>query len=137
MTQTRRNIAAGILLALMVAHAYGGHHPHPGHGGFHVLFTTSSAQPLTQDQTNELSATKVLDYLDAHCSKEDGHAGWRHYDVSMTPADLENESKYWQELWPKHQGPPSVLIDNGKLISTPLPADSDHLLDLLQKYGGK
>ncbi len=44
MTQSRRNIAAGILVALMVAHAYGGHHHHIGTGPIHGVIVHESQQ---------------------------------------------------------------------------------------------
>lgn len=106
---------------------------------FRVELVTDSSKPLTQEQTDAISAGDAVDYMDSHCEKEaDGHSGWRRFDVTDGDKQLANEAKVWRDLYAKHGDPPSVVIKSGtKVIATPLPKDTAALKSLLLQYGGK
>lgn len=113
--------------------------PTPG-GSIRVLIVeeTSQRSKLPPAQVLALTAGDVRDYLNTHCDKDNGAAAWRIYDKDQ---DVTNESKEWQDELAvlKEQPLPAIAIKSGRRWSRPqpLPQDTDALLALLKKYGGK
>lgn len=109
--------------------------PTPGPAGtLRVMFLTDHTKPLTQEQTNALSAADVLDYENSHCAKD----GVRRFDVWEKPEDLKNDTKFWQDAFAKHGEAPSVTVwKRNRPATYQFPKDVPGMMDILTKAGGK
>jgi hypothetical protein len=113
--------------------------PEPS-GKLHVLVVeeTSQRSKLPPAQVLALTSGDVRDYLNSHCEKENGASTWRIYDKDQ---DVSNESQDWQDEFAvlKKETPPTIAIKSGRRWTKPqpFPKDTEALLTLLKKYGGK
>ncbi len=114
--------------------------PGPGPiGTLHVMYLTDHSKPLTQEQTDAMSAADVLDYEQTHCAKD----GWRRFDVSEKPEDVAHDSQFWRDAFAKHGEAPSVTTYTKNRLGTikptvhPFPKDVAGMMEILTKAGGK
>ncbi len=111
----------------------------PGpNGSMHVMFLTDHAKPLTQEQTDVMSAADVLDYEQTHCAAN----GVRRFDVTEKPEDVAHDTQFWRDAFAKHGEAPSVTIFTKTLRGDkptvhPFPKDVAEMMEILTKAGGK
>ena len=106
--------------------------------GLRVLFVYESAAALSREQLNVVYSSKVREYLNRKCAKDDGRPGWRHYDKDV---NVEHETDVQKKLWaavkPQLGTLPQIAIAvDHKIDLLPLPATEKDALELLQRYGG-
>ncbi len=112
--------------------------PFPGDGlRVLIIFESGELSKYPAPQQAALYSKSVRDYLNSKCpAGADGKTKeWRMWDKDV---DASAEAEHWQNgLKRERKSVPWIVIGTGKAgYEGPLPADSDALLKLLQKYGG-
>jgi hypothetical protein len=108
-------------------------------GEFRALFVYESSAPLTKEQLNIWYSTRIAEYLNAKCAKDDGRPGWRKWDKDI---DTQHETPTWKAIWAATKPtvttlPALVIIRGQKGEAVPLPETEEATLTLLKKHGGE
>ncbi len=117
MTERRRYIAAGLLVALMVAHASKGgwHTPHSriiNAPGLHVMIVTERGTKLPTDQQPILTSGDVRDVLNSACPLIDTDTGWKFFDKDEPTEGL---SQVWVDALARpRESLPWLIISSDK-----------------------
>jgi hypothetical protein len=103
---------------------------------FRVVFIYESADTLTLAQKAVLYAKPVSDLLNARCTKEDGHPGWRRFDRDTTGDNEQpNMKALWKAVRPSVTAVPCVAVEtNGKVEIIPLPATPAEAIATFKRY---
>jgi hypothetical protein len=107
--------------------------------GFRVLmvYDADHLRDYPSAQRTALNSDLVRGYFRSHCIKgPDGTPDWRCFDQG---ADMSEEDPMWKKVMSRpRKSLPWICIGTGtRGYEGPLPKDTDAVLELLAKYGGK
>ncbi len=117
--------------------------PNPAKG-FRVMFIYETESNLTQEQSNIVGSTKIVEYLNTRCAKDaNGRPEWRKWDKGTIsqPGGLDKESALWKQLWADSKDkigklPQVVIVSDQAGVTREWPATEAAMLALLKQYGG-
>lgn len=104
---------------------------------FRVIFVHESGD-TNAAAAAVMNAKQVRDYLNANCTKNGEHPGWRQWDKDQDPkADFPVMKELWAAVKPNLTAIPCVVVEvNGKASIEPFPKSASDAVALFRKFNG-